>query len=195
MEEIKTYTLDEAHKYFAQSTNGRVWELLQKSNRLPFEDEEMLHAAHACTYHWQFVGTAAHQQRGEWLISHVHVVLGHGNEALRHAQRCFELTEANRHLMQDFDIAYAFEGIARAQAMLGEDFLRLRSKQEIKEGFCDLTCSVFVYIGIDDRNRVVNLNGRAGEDQLVGLSGLLTDQYLVLIRDRDITDALLKVHD
>jgi hypothetical protein len=120
MEEIKTYTLEEAHKYFAQSTNGRVWELLQKPNRSPSEDEEMLHAAHACTYHWQFVGTAVHQQRGEWLISHVHVVLGHGNEALRHAQRCFELTEANRNLMQDFDIAYAFEGMARAQAMLGD---------------------------------------------------------------------------
>jgi hypothetical protein len=66
------------------------------------------------------VGTAVHQQRGEWLISHVHVVLGHGNEALRHAQRCFELTESNRSLMQDFDIAYAFEGMARAQAMLGD---------------------------------------------------------------------------
>jgi hypothetical protein len=120
MDEIKTYNLMEAHEYFAKSTNGQVWELLQKSNRLPSEDDEMLHASHACTYHWQFVGTAVHQQRGEWLISHVHVVLGHGNEALRHAQRCFELTESNRRLMQDFDIAYAFEGMARAQAMLGD---------------------------------------------------------------------------
>ena len=120
MEETKTYTLEEAHKYFAKSINGRVWELLQKSNRSPSEDDELLHAAHACAYHWQFVGTAVHQQRGEWLISRVYVVLGHGNEALRHAQRCFELTESNRNLMQDFDIAYAFEGMARAQAMLGD---------------------------------------------------------------------------
>jgi hypothetical protein len=120
MDETKTYTANEAHKYFAQSINGRVWELLQKPNRSPSEDDEMLHAAHACTYHWQFVGTAVQQQRGEWLISRVHVVLGHGNEALRHAQRCFELTESNRNLMKDFDIAYAFEGMARAQAMLGD---------------------------------------------------------------------------
>lgn len=120
MDETKTYTLEEAHNYFAKSINGRVWELLQKPNRSPSEDDEMLHAAHACTYHWQFVGTAVHQQRGEWLISHVHAVLGHGNEALRHAQRCFELTESNRNLMKDFDIAYSFEGMARAQAMLGD---------------------------------------------------------------------------
>lgn len=120
MDETKTYTLDEAHKVFAQSTNGRVWELLQKPNRSPTENDEMLHAAHACAYHWKFAGTAVHQQRGEWLISHVQVVLGHGNEALRHAQRCFVLTESNRALMHDFDIAYAFEGMARAQALLGD---------------------------------------------------------------------------
>jgi hypothetical protein len=130
MDETKTYTLDEAHKYFAQSTNGRVWDLLQKPHRTEAENDEMLHAAHACAYHWQFAGTAVHRQRGEWLISHVQVVLGHGNEALRHAQRCFELTQANRDLMQDFDVAYAFEGMARAQAMLGdhkiaEEFLLL----------------------------------------------------------------------
>ena len=123
MAETKTYTIEEAHKFFAQSINGRVWELLQKLNRSQSENEEMLHAAHACTYHWKFVGTAVHQQRGEWLISQVHAVLGHANEALRHAQRCFELTESNRDLMQDFDIAYAFEGMARAQAMLGDHIL------------------------------------------------------------------------
>ena len=81
----------------------------------------MLHAAHACTYHWKFVGNAVNQQRGQWLISHVHVVLGHAKEALRHAERCFEITQSNKDLMQDFDFAYAFEGIARAQAMLGDE--------------------------------------------------------------------------
>ena len=120
MDETKTYTVNEAHEYFAKSINGRVWELLEQPNRSNSEDDEMLHAAHASTYHWKFVGTALQQQRGEWLISRVHVVRGHGNEALSHAQRCFELTEANRNLMKDFDIAYAFEGMARAQAMLGD---------------------------------------------------------------------------
>ena len=121
MEETKTLTLEEAHRHFAKSINGRVWELLQKTSRSQDEDDEMLHAAHTCTYHWKFVGNAVHQQRGEWLISHVHVVLGHANEALRHAERCFEITQFNKDLMQDFDIAYSFEGIARAQAMLGDE--------------------------------------------------------------------------
>jgi hypothetical protein len=121
MEETKTLTLEEAHKHFARSINARVWELLQKTSRSPDENDEILHAAHACTYHWKFVGNAVNQQRGEWLISHVHVVLGHANEALRHAEKCFEITQSHKDLMQDFDVAYAFEGIARAQAMLGDE--------------------------------------------------------------------------
>jgi hypothetical protein len=121
MEELKTFTLEEAHAHFAKSINGRVWELLQRTSRSQDEDDEMLHAAHACTYHWRFAGNAVHQQRGHWLISHVHVVLRHAKEALRHAERCFEITQSNKDLMQDFDIAYAFEGIARAQSMLGDE--------------------------------------------------------------------------
>ncbi len=128
--ESRTFTIDEAHAYFAKSINGRVWELLQKSNRSRSENDEMLYAAHACTYHWKFAGTAVHQQRGEWLIGHVHILLGHPAEALRHAECCFELTESNKDLMKDFDIAYAYEGLARAYAMTGD--------QKKAGGFFDL---------------------------------------------------------
>lgn len=130
MGEKKTFSIDEAHLHFAKSINSRVWELLQKPERSPAENDEMLHAAHTCAYHWKFAGTAVHQQRAEWLISRVHVVLGQAAEALRHAERCFELTESNKDLMKDFDVAYAYEGLARAYAMTG-------SPQKAKE-FYDL---------------------------------------------------------
>jgi hypothetical protein len=155
MEEIKTLTLEEAHKHFAKSINGRVWELLQKTSRSQDEDDEMLHAAHACTYHWKFVGNAVHRQRGEWLISHVHVVLGHANEALRHAERCFEITQSNKDLMQDFDIAYAFEGIARAQAMLGDEKMALQ--------FYDLAQQAGTAIA-DDEDRSIFMGDFYGGD-------------------------------
>ena len=120
MDETKLYTIDEAHKYFAQSSNARVWTLLQQSKRSPEENEAMLRAAFASAYHWKFAGTVVHQQRGEWLICHVYAVLGHAREALRHAERCFELTQSYKEIMKDFDIAYAFEGLARSHAMMGD---------------------------------------------------------------------------
>ena len=46
------YTLDEAELAFARTLNGRVWELLEKTDRSKSEAEEMVHAAHASCYHW-----------------------------------------------------------------------------------------------------------------------------------------------
>lgn len=119
MDEVKTYTVKEAHLHFAKSLNGRVWALLGKPNRTRAEDDEMLYAAHASCYHWLQVGTGVNHQRGEWLIARVYTVLGIAVSAMRHATRCLELTHAFPDLMEDFDWAFAYEGIARANALTG----------------------------------------------------------------------------
>ena len=117
MEESKSFSIEEAQLHFAKSLNGQVWDLLQKADRLPSEDELMVHAAHASCYHWLKVGTGLHHQRGEWLIAHVYTELGMAESALWHAQRCLELTNEFSDLMEDFDRAYAYEGMARAYAL------------------------------------------------------------------------------
>ncbi|MEN8243230.1 MAG: hypothetical protein ABFS17_15065, partial [Chloroflexota bacterium] len=88
MEEKSQFTLQEAHLNFAKSFNGKVWELLEKPDRTPDEDQEMVMAAFASAYHWRFVGTPLNQQRGEWILAHVYTVLGNAALALEHAQTC-----------------------------------------------------------------------------------------------------------
>jgi hypothetical protein len=117
-EELKQ-TVDEAHLLFAKETFGRVWDLMEKSGRTQDEDGEMLHAAHTSMYHWLHAGTGLHHQRGEWLIARVHSVLGNPSECLRHAERCSELTQKHADLMQDFDLAFAHESMARGHALMG----------------------------------------------------------------------------
>jgi hypothetical protein len=120
MSDETKFTVEEAHLHFAKKINGKVWELLGQDRRTKAENDEMLYAAHACTYHWLQVGTPVHQQRGEWLISHVYVALGNSLQALIHAESCFELTNAHNGEMKDFDVAYAYEGLARANALAGK---------------------------------------------------------------------------
>jgi hypothetical protein len=120
MSEEKTYTEAEAHRFFAIEFNGQTWGLLEKSDRTAEEDALMVHCAHASHRHWVEAGTGVHQQRGEWLIARVYAVLGLGEAALRHAKRCLMLTEAHSDLMADFDWAYAYEGVARANAIAGQ---------------------------------------------------------------------------
>jgi hypothetical protein len=99
---------------------NHVWTLLRKPVRTPDEDDEMLHAAHASRYHWGEVGTAANRARGEWQCSRVYAVLGRAEPALHHARRCLQLCEAHPSELEPFDLPYAHEALARAQAVAGD---------------------------------------------------------------------------
>jgi len=117
MESEPKYTLSEAHAHFSRTVNGEVWGYLEKSERSPEDNEQMVYAAFASAYHWLHAGNPLNQQRAEWLISHVLALTGQPESALLHARRCLELTQAHPDLMQDFDRAYAYESMARALAL------------------------------------------------------------------------------
>ena len=80
----------------------------------------MVHMAHASRYHWEEsrLGGPANDARGEWQVSRVYSVLGRAEPALYHARRCLEICEANG--IGDFDLAFAYEALARASAVAGD---------------------------------------------------------------------------
>lgn len=121
MDEKSFESISEAHRCFAVHLHGQTRDLLETGGRSDFESGPMLHAAHASLYHCLQVVSQVNHQRGEWLIGSVQVVLGRPVEALPHAGRTLELTEAHPGLMEDFDVAFAYEGLARAHA-LAEDY-------------------------------------------------------------------------
>lgn len=94
-----------------------VWTLLEKEQRSPAEDDLMIHAAHASRLHWERPGTPVNHARGEWQVSRVYAVLGRAEPSLHHARRCLELCE--EHGIGDFDLAYAYEALARAHGVAG----------------------------------------------------------------------------
>ena len=117
MSKEKKFTLDEAHRQLAIQTNGRIWTLLEKKDRTSLEDDELLYAAYASCYYWLKAGTGVNQQRGEYLIAKAYMSLNSANQALYYAKRCLALTEKYKEEMKDFDIAFAYECLARAYAM------------------------------------------------------------------------------
>jgi len=138
MSDEKKFTIQESHGAFAVGLNNLVWELLGKGNRTDEDDRKMLHAAHGSYYHWINVGKPINFQRGEWLVSHVYAVLNRAEPALYHALECLKITEEN--YLEDFDLAYSYEALARAYAVSGDTpnfkkFLKLAQKagERIKE--------------------------------------------------------------
>jgi hypothetical protein len=116
------------HRRFAVNAFNLTWDLLDQGNRAPEDDDRMVHAAHASRFHWGEIGTPLEWERGEWQISRVYAVLNRPVAAIYHAQRCLTLCEENG--IGDFDLAFAYEGLARAHAIAGDS--------EKSHGYLDL---------------------------------------------------------
>lgn len=99
--------------------NIQTWKLLGKNDRNEQDDTRMINFAKASLFHWQYSPKfkPANEQRGQWLISHVYAILGMGEEALESAMETMRLTQ--QHNFKDFDLAYAYEALARAHAASG----------------------------------------------------------------------------
>jgi hypothetical protein len=114
MPKEKKYS-EEEHKKFAVDLFNLTWSLLGKKDRTKEEDDKMVHAAHASRFHWGEIGKPLQFERGEWQISRVYSVLKRSEPALYHAKRCLKICKENN--IGDFDIAFAFEAMARAHAI------------------------------------------------------------------------------
>lgn len=110
----------EQRRRLAVDLFNHAWTLMQLSGRTPEQDDELIHTAHASRHHWSEVGTAANLARGEWQISRVYATLGRAEPALHHANRCLAYCEASPHELEDWDLAYAYEALARAHLVAGE---------------------------------------------------------------------------
>ena len=77
----------------------------------------MIHAAHASRHHWGIVGTPMNIAVGEWQVSHVYAVLRRAEPATYHALRALRMCKA--HGLKGFVLAFAYEALARADAVAG----------------------------------------------------------------------------
>jgi hypothetical protein len=115
----------------APALYNHVWALLERAHRSADEDDELVHAAHASRWAWGEVGEPANRARGEWQCSRVYAVLGRGEPAVHHARRCLEL--CLEHDLRDWDLAFAYEALARAHRVAGDDGEAARFKALARE--------------------------------------------------------------
>jgi hypothetical protein len=119
------WMLDAAtERQLAVDLYNHVWSLLRLDRRTTEQDDEVIHAAHASRHHWSAVGGPENLARGEWQCSRVYATLGRAEPALHHAARCIATCE--QHGIGDWDLAAAYEAMARAAAVAGDRAARDR---------------------------------------------------------------------
>ena len=128
------------HRQLGVDLYNDAWRLLEKE-RTPEEDDELLHQAHASTYHWLKAPECEpkNRARGEWICSRAYAVVGLGEPALRHAEKCLAIVEANPDNMEEFDLPFAYEALARAHRVGGADDQAERYEQLARETGASMT--------------------------------------------------------
>lgn len=109
------------HRALGIELFNSTWDLLDLAERTVEQDNAMVHMVHASAHHWRCEGTGAtanNLARSEWQVSRVYSVLGRGEPATYHARRCLEICRANG--IGDWDLAYAYEALARAAGVAGD---------------------------------------------------------------------------
>ncbi|WP_404356027.1 hypothetical protein LG291_21695 [Cytobacillus firmus] len=107
------------HKKMAISLFNKIWDLMENPDRTEDENLEMIHMVHTSRYHWGIAGQPVNLSRGEWQISRVYTVLNRAEPALFHAKRNLEICLSNK--IGDFDLAFAYEALARAYQIAGDE--------------------------------------------------------------------------
>jgi hypothetical protein len=108
----------EAERRLGVTLFNSTWAYLENEARTRDDDDAMLHMAHASAHHWRQVGKPENFARSEWQCSRVYAVLGRAEPCLHHARRTLEICEEHR--LGDFDLAFAYEALARGHAIAGD---------------------------------------------------------------------------
>ena len=119
------------HRQLGVDLFNEVWRLMETRE----DDERMLHAAHASAYHWAEAPECEprNRARSEWQVSRAYCVLGRAEPALHHAHRCLEICEANPENVEDWDLPFAHEALARAHVVAGDVEAARRHEQRARQ--------------------------------------------------------------
>lgn len=123
------FDLPQAHRWFAIEFNNLAWDLLEKADRTADETERMIHAAHGACMHWLQVGDLLNHLRAQNLLATVYAKAGLAEAAVRHAEKCIELSEEAGDKQSPFDLAVV-HGCAAAAYRAGGQTAKAISFQQ-----------------------------------------------------------------
>jgi hypothetical protein len=124
MSAAKDDSAREEHNRLGRQLFNSTWELIDKPDRSPDDDVEMLLRATASRYHWGQIGGPEEVASGDWQVAHVACLVGLADLAQRFAAR--SLATATAEGWRGWRLASAHEGMARACAAAGDSLGRSR---------------------------------------------------------------------
>jgi hypothetical protein len=140
MEHAPGFDVEKAHRHFSTQCFNRAWDYIDKPTRTPEEDQEMVLLSMASFWHWtqRYDCSPSTLSVGYWQLSRVHALTGQLDLARVYGLRCLE--QARGVGTQEFHLGYAYEALARVEALAGDQEKKnkyLRMAGEVMESMTD----------------------------------------------------------
>ena len=117
------------HRFYSVECFNQAWELMDKPERTPEENETMLRLSLASHWHWTQRPdcTKINQSIGFWQTSRIYAMLMQADNARHYGQLCLKYSQGED--VPPFYLGYAYEALARAESVAGnlmqkEDYIR-----------------------------------------------------------------------
>ena len=119
MAESSDIDIAASHRYFSVECFNLAWDLIDKSDRTPDENDQMVRLSQTSLWHWTQRSdcTPTNLSIGYWQISRIYALLGQAGISRHYAQ--LSLSASQKGTVPPFYLAYAHEALARAAAVGG----------------------------------------------------------------------------
>lgn len=126
-----SFDLQAAHRWFAADCFNTAWLLIEKVSRTPEETEAMISLAHASIFHWRQRDdcTTRNLSIGYWQLARIYALADQAANARHYGQLCLEISQDDG----PFHLGYAYEALARAERLVGNEKATNENLQRARE--------------------------------------------------------------
>ena len=144
------FDLQAAHSYFSAHCFNQAWDLIEKQDRSPEEDQDMLRLSFAALWHWtqrtDYIPKNA--SVGYWQLARIYALLGQAENARQYGQLCLQASQQPG--VAPFYLGYAYEALARAEA-LAQDWQKAAAyKQDAMQAAAEVSDEQDRQVLLDD---------------------------------------------
>lgn len=152
MSDMPMFDPQAAHRHFSTECFNKAWDLIDKPDRTPTDNEEMLRLGMTSLWHWMQRQdcTPTTLSAGYWQVSRINALLGRAADARRYGELCLEISQQEG--VEPFYLAYAYEALARAALVAGERSemqLHLTSARQTAEQVTDIEAKAMLLTDLD----------------------------------------------
>ncbi len=152
MSQKPSFDQKDAHSFYSAQCFNQAWGLIDKSDRTPEEDEQMILLSQASIWHWTQRDdcTPTNLSVGYWQASRIHALLEQADQARKYGLLSLDCSPDDDPFLK----GYAHEALARAEMVAGNQAEMVKRLELARQAADSVTDADSKEMILDDLNSI-----------------------------------------